>query len=706
MELECGKLCWDKGECSPYPRSVEEQWKWTLDQVVSGIKEEDRERELDAIKKLWKEAQKQKILPPPEVKVNLAEALCKWESEIHTRLQDHLDNPKLGFIAGKSWKKQGKELEDKRRRIHVVAVACAAVHYFRSGRVTRVPNVEKPLLKDLNQTLTLNTTLYPSLPTTSSPPPYQLPILTINSGQLDVDRDEELEELRETVCELWRQVRRIKQRQKEVGDKLGKNEFREEVQVGCPKISQQTIFKKQDSQKSTLNIFKTLSNHIKQAKRVDPSGGFARAERREEKARLIYGSDKEDSENKTDTFKLPATFIGELEHQEHVHPQTELYEKDQGSSMGNCELELWEESECEYRGEPLTGAINNEEVGQIHTQSKGPVSGMPQLQAPLIQKRGGQEPVYIPFAITDINCLVDKMPPPAEGGGKWMSRLFSLTQSMQLVMGDFRGILGRQVSLWDLDKVEVAAGIKDRPNAARFGPCATRVGEAMRQVFPISPGAMQNLRFKWEESESAHGFLTRCKEEWMCATGCHPGSDNLHTTLFHQAIILGLPQLVKEAMEGNPDLPGSTADVWERHLSHHINTFKAKQQGKKEEVMTAQEQLLKIQLDEALKKLNDKQKEEKQMVQQFPRQVQPDQLCPQQDFALINPYWASPRGGMCGRHGRQGYGLIGGYLGRDQCHACKGYGHWQRDCPYHNYPEVPGSVTFSDGLCSDGTYNT
>ncbi|TWW62396.1 hypothetical protein D4764_04G0010430 [Takifugu flavidus] len=136
-------------------------------------------------------------------------------------------------------------------------------------------------------------------------------------------------------------------------------------------------------------------------------------------------------------------------------------------------------------------------------------------------------------------------------------------------------------------------------------------------------------------------------------------------------------------MEGNPDLPGSTADVWERHLSHHINKFKVKQEGKKEEVVTAQEQLLKMQLDEALKKLNDKHKEEKQMVQRFPRQVQPDLLGPHQDFALINPYWVSPRGGMCGRRGGQGYGLIGGYLGRDQCHACKGYGHWQRD-----YPEV------------------
>uniref|UniRef100_A0A674NH51 Uncharacterized protein n=1 Tax=Takifugu rubripes TaxID=31033 RepID=A0A674NH51_TAKRU len=54
---------------------------------------------------------------------------------------------------------------------------------------------------------------------------------------------------------------------------------------------------------------------------------------------------------------------------------------------------------------------------------------------------------------------------------------------------------------------------------------------------------MQNLRFKWEESESAHGFLTRCKEEWMCATGWRPWLsmlspfappvDPYHVTLFY-----------------------------------------------------------------------------------------------------------------------------------------------------------------------------
>lgn len=172
-----------------------------------------------------------------------------------------------------------------------------------------------------------------------------------------------------------------------------------------------------------------------------------------------------------------------------------------------------------------------------------------------------------------------------------MSALFSLTQSMQLALGDFRGILGRQVSLWDLDKMEIVAGIKDRPNATRFGPCATRVREVMRQIFPVSPGAMQNLSFKWEENELAHGFLTRCKEEWMCATWCHPGLDRLHTTLLCQAIIAGLPQSVIEAMEGNPDLPGGTVEVWERHFSHHINACKVNQQGKKG-VLTAQEQLL------------------------------------------------------------------------------------------------------------------
>ncbi|TWW67309.1 hypothetical protein D4764_02G0003500 [Takifugu flavidus] len=85
------------------------------------------------------------------------------------------------------------------------------------------------------------------------------------------------------------------------------------------------------------------------------------AERREEKARLIYGSDKEESESKTDTLKLPATFIGESDLQEPVEAETKLYVKDPASSMENYESESGEESECEYRGVPLTGAIDNEE---------------------------------------------------------------------------------------------------------------------------------------------------------------------------------------------------------------------------------------------------------------------------------------------------------------------------------------------------------
>lgn len=101
MKGEFEKSCWEQGDYSPYPRSVGEQWRWTLEQVVSGVRKEDREEEAKAIKRLWKESQEQKKMPPPEMNVSLTDGL-QWESEIHKILQNHLDNPKTGFIAGKN----------------------------------------------------------------------------------------------------------------------------------------------------------------------------------------------------------------------------------------------------------------------------------------------------------------------------------------------------------------------------------------------------------------------------------------------------------------------------------------------------------------------------------------------------------------------------------------------------------------------------
>lgn len=220
---------------------------------------------------MWKEAQEQKRMPPPDVKVSLMEELCKWESEIHKILQEYLDSPKKGFLAGKKWQKGAEQPEEKRRRIHLVAVACAAVHNRRSRGATSMPTSEKPPLEDPNQMPTLNGTLYPRLPSSVFPPPYQMPSLKINHGQLEVDTDEETQDIRDTLKELQEQVRVMMQGKKKIEPEAGKKEIKQENPVVRPKIPQP--FNKHICNKTTSTLRKQISQKEKIG--VDPSGGFA-----------------------------------------------------------------------------------------------------------------------------------------------------------------------------------------------------------------------------------------------------------------------------------------------------------------------------------------------------------------------------------------------------------------------------------------------
>lgn len=42
------------------------------------------------------------------------------------------------------------------------------------------------------------------------------------------------------------------------------------------------------------------------------------------------------------------------------------------------------------------------------------------------------------------------MPPPTEGGGTWMTKFCQYTLGHKLALGDWRALLGKQVSLWEI----------------------------------------------------------------------------------------------------------------------------------------------------------------------------------------------------------------------------------------------------------------
>lgn len=280
-----------------------------------------------------------------------------------------------------------------------------------------MPKSEKPPLEDPNRMQTLNSTLYSTLRSPVSPPPYQMPAININQGHLEVDTDEETQEMHKTLKELQEHVKMMIQGQKEMGCHPEK-EPEQADPVVRPKFPKPT-FNQRTCHKATLS---TLKKHTYQTKRggADPSGGFAGAEYREQQTRMIKNSNKEvpagEGEKSPDNIRIPATFIGELEIADTTLSLRQDNDNSSGSGRRLSESESWRDDELEGEELGLIGDAVDEEgaVSKRHVRSRGPILGRAQLQAPLIQKQGGQNPIYVPFTITDINRLVEKMPPPAE----------------------------------------------------------------------------------------------------------------------------------------------------------------------------------------------------------------------------------------------------------------------------------------------------
>ena len=74
-------------------------------------------------------------------------------------------------------------------------------------------------------------------------------------------------------------------------------------------------------------------------------------------------------------------------------------------------------------------------------------------QFPLMATPGGGMR-YKPWAFQDTSNIAEAMPPTEEGGRKWMRKLAQLTQGMTLAVGDWRQLMGRQTTGWDLEQIE------------------------------------------------------------------------------------------------------------------------------------------------------------------------------------------------------------------------------------------------------------
>ncbi len=126
--------------------------------------------------------------------------------------------------------------------------------------------------------------------------------------------------------------------------------------------------------------------------------------------------------------------------------------------------------------------------------------------------------------------------------------------------------------------------------------------------------------------------------------------------IFRSAVMSGAPNGVKQAMEGNPDIPVATNEVWERHLVFHIDRTVDKLHKDEEELEKTKNQLLKLQLDLARA---SGPKKTKQMSQQSVNE--PTDPSPVPPYFGYDQGW-SQRGNWGGNRGQRGGNM--GFRGR------------------------------------------
>ncbi|KAG7507165.1 hypothetical protein JOB18_025606 [Solea senegalensis] len=191
------------------------------------------------------------------------------------------------------------------------------------------------------------------------------------------------------------------------------------------------------------------------------------------------------------------------------------------------------------------------EIERLRVRQRRTVQRQPELQHasgnyPLTFAPGHRDK-YRPFGIGDIQAIVDKLPPVAEGGNLWLSQLDSLTAGQRLALGDFRAIAGRCMTRGDMTDIETQARTYTQPDEQPFTQYSTAIGRAMREKYPL-PNATVMPKMRWDPKQNPRDYIDKGKDTWLKYTGSHPGKAGSQREWFRQAILEGVPENVKLAM--------------------------------------------------------------------------------------------------------------------------------------------------------------
>ncbi|KAL7375373.1 hypothetical protein ABVT39_016273 [Epinephelus coioides] len=559
---EFDRDCREQGGCPPM--LVKTQFREIRKQLLSGVEDKRRQEVGREFDELWKALQAQGELPGDDETGNVTKKLQAAEIKAQNDLEEHAKKENEPKFIKRKWKNQKEMKEHKQALLHQMAVTAMA-YWKHTDKTHKKQNRDKqPLSAPAKDPAspppepTFNR-LYPELPqtpTASIPPPYsgknmQMPMLMIKDGVLNTDviGEEEYVKAKEEVMKEIRQgIVQVEALRQDVMS----------IVAGARNVHQETLRSADRSRDTQDDVRSIESRDSKKSMKQSPfSSSTPKVEATEEEPRPLAEAvfqlraqrERSDRSNR------------ERRNEERIEEPEECSEIEE---MEDEESQGWSgsDSEGDYdtKAVRLTGIMKSIKMPHSAASSR---SGRPRspynlrqnknkpktFAMPLLEKNPGGREVYQPFSFTDMHCILDKMPPPLEGGGPWMEHFCKQTMGHKLALGDWRALLGQQLSSWDLTALETLAKTANLADKEPFAHHATAIGRAMRQQFPIPSGAMHALTFHIKPDENTAAFLSRCKNTWVDVAGVHPGSCDLQTTLFRKAVLEGLRTLSEEMHE-------------------------------------------------------------------------------------------------------------------------------------------------------------
>ncbi|KAK0138293.1 Gag-pol polyprotein [Merluccius polli] len=232
--------------------------------------------------------------------------------------------------------------------------------------------------------------------------------------------------------------------------------------------------------------------------------------------------------------------------------------------------------------------------------------------APLMNQEEGRPPVYNPWSHRDMKALYASLPSVHEGANAWIRALEEGCSGDNLGMGDIRAILTKAATVPIAQDIEQAAGTSRLPDRYPFDPYRERYWVALREAFPNTNAGDCVAGLERKAGETGYAYIARARTLWADGFGQAPEPGTSDEIMLRSAIIHGLPASCQTRLKDVSGLARKSPKDWNEKVCHAVEREQEKEVQDEEEEREMRRRLIKIQLQEATKRLNDEKKTDKE----------------------------------------------------------------------------------------------